>query len=56
MQLIELERGLNDQRTSDDAGYSLSRHLDVLIAMMGEAQVLRATHPALVASTDPGGT
>lgn len=42
MRLIEMERGLNDQRRSDDAGYSLTRHLDILIAMMGEAQLLRA--------------
>ena len=42
MRLIELERGLNDARKEDDAGYSLPRHLDVLIAMMGEAQLLRA--------------
>jgi hypothetical protein len=27
-----------------------------LIAIMGEAQVLRATHPALVVTTDPGAT
>lgn len=42
MQLIDLERGLNEQRRSDDAGYSLTRHLDILIAMMGEVQLLRA--------------
>ena len=45
MRLIELERGLNNQRLEDDAGYSLPRHVDVLIAMMGEAQLLRATRP-----------
>ena len=42
MQLIELERDLNELRQQEDAGYSLTRHLDVLIAMMGEAQLLRA--------------
>lgn len=45
MQLIEVERGLNDQRRDDDAGYSLPRHLDVLIAMMAEAQLLRISRP-----------
>ena len=49
MRLIELERGLNEKRTDDDAGYSLTRHLDVLIAIVGEAQLLRATQPATVA-------
>lgn len=42
MSLIEIERVQEDMRTSDDAGYSLTRHLDVLIAMMGEANILRA--------------
>lgn len=48
LRLIELERGLNDQRKDDDAGYSLPRHLDVLIAIMGEAQLLRAIKPTPV--------
>jgi len=48
MRLMELERGLNEQRKDDDAGYSLSRHLDVLIAIMGEAQLLRAMRPTPV--------
>jgi uncharacterized protein DUF6477 len=51
MRLMELERGLNEKRTSDDAGYSLPRHLDVLIAIVAEAQLLRATKPSLVAQT-----
>ncbi len=42
MRLIEEERDLDAQRRADAAGYSLVRHLDVLIAMMGEAQLLRA--------------
>lgn len=43
MRLMELERTLDDQRREDDAGYSLPRHVDVLIAMMGEAQLMRAS-------------
>ncbi len=42
LRLMEIERMLNDQRREDDAGYSLPRHVDVLIALMGEAQLLRA--------------
>lgn len=42
MRLMEVERVLNEQRREDDAGYSLPRHLDVLIAMMGEAQLVQA--------------
>lgn len=44
MRLIEIEQDLNEQRTTKDAGYSASRHVDVLIAMMGEARILRAAH------------
>ncbi len=42
MRLMEIERSLNDQRNSDDAGYALAHHVDVLIALMGEAQLLRS--------------
>lgn len=40
MRLMEMERALDDQRRDDDSGYSLPRHLDVLIALMGEAQLV----------------
>ena len=43
MRLMELEREMDEARKADEAGYSLPRHLDLLIAMMGEAQVLKAT-------------
>ena len=42
MRLMEIEADLEDARKSADAGYSLVRHLDVLIAMVAEARVLRA--------------
>lgn len=45
LQLIDLERSLDDRRRAADAGYSLTRHLDVLIALIGEAQLLRASQP-----------
>lgn len=45
MRLMEEERDLNDQRRNNEAGYTLPHHLDILIAMMGEAQLLRATSP-----------
>ncbi|MBO9466793.1 hypothetical protein TRP8649_02875 [Pelagimonas phthalicica] len=43
MRLMEIEADLNDKRTGDDSGYSVSRHVEVLVAMMGEARVLRET-------------
>lgn len=41
LKLIEIEATLEDQRTGSDASYSLIRHLDVLIAMVAEARILR---------------
>lgn len=46
MKLMELEAKLNDQRVSGDTSYSLVKHVDVLIAMVGEARVLRASQTA----------
>ena len=43
MRLIDLERGMNDARKDGDAGYSLPRHIDVLIAIMGEANLMSVT-------------
>ncbi|WP_204114368.1 DUF6477 family protein [Shimia biformata] len=42
MQLMQIESALNDMRHEGDAGYSLVRHVDVMIALMGEARLLRA--------------
>jgi len=42
MRLIEIETDLNAQRVGDDSAYSLLRHIDVLIAIVGEARILRA--------------
>ncbi len=43
MKLLELEADLEDRRARKAADYSVARHLDVIIALMGEARVLRAT-------------
>lgn len=43
MRLIEMEAELEQQRTSADAAYSLISHVDVLIAIVGEARELRAS-------------
>ncbi|EBA07318.1 DUF6477 family protein [Sagittula stellata] len=42
MRLLEIEAELDERRRSGDATYSVSRHVEVLTAMMGEACVLRA--------------
>ncbi|WP_171098679.1 DUF6477 family protein [Ruegeria sp. HKCCD7255] len=43
MRLIEVERDVNDLRQDEDAAYSLVRHLDILIALIGEAQLYQAS-------------
>lgn len=46
MRLMASESVMNEQRKTGDAGYSLVRHLDILIAMVGEARILRASQIA----------
>ncbi|SMX48355.1 DUF6477 family protein [Maliponia aquimaris] len=41
IQLMEIEVDLDDKRRAEDAAYSVSRHVEVLTAMMGEARLLR---------------
>ncbi|MDC0343505.1 MAG: DUF6477 family protein [Aestuariivita sp.] len=43
IRLMQTEAVLNDKRKAGDAAYSLIKHLDLLIAMVGEARVLRAS-------------
>jgi len=42
MRLLELESLMNDARKTGEAGYSLIRHVDVLVALAGEAAFLRS--------------
>jgi hypothetical protein len=43
MQLLEIEQGLNTARLSGEAGYSMVRHVDVLIALAAEAACLQGS-------------
>lgn len=45
IKLMEGEAVLEEQRVSGDASYSLIKHIDILIAMVGEARELRASQP-----------
>jgi hypothetical protein len=40
-QLLCVERDLEARRLAGNAGYSPARHIDVLIALLAEAQLLR---------------
>ena len=44
MHLIELEATIDRERLARSIGYSAERHVELLIAMMGEARVLRNAH------------
>lgn len=50
IKLLELEASLEDRRSAKAADYSIARHLDVLIALLGEARVLKATAPRIVSA------
>lgn len=42
LRLLEIEAGLNVRRTTHAADYSIARHVEILIAIMGEARQMRA--------------
>jgi hypothetical protein len=41
VRLMDIEGEMNDRRLSEDATYSIARHVEVLIAIMGEARLMR---------------
>ncbi|WP_050603531.1 DUF6477 family protein [Ruegeria sp. 6PALISEP08] len=47
LRLMEMEKEVNEQRKEDDAAYSLVRHLDLLIALLGEAQLYQASRASI---------
>ena len=49
MRLLDIEAHMNSQRLERTSDYHLARHVDVLIAIAGEAQLMRATRLRLVA-------
>ncbi|MEM6888868.1 MAG: DUF6477 family protein [Pseudomonadota bacterium] len=42
MKLMQQEEEVNQKRLHNDRSYSLVKHVDLLIAMIGEARVLQA--------------
>ena len=44
--LMQVEEGLEATRLSGDATYSVARHIDVLIALLAEARLMRRGAPA----------
>ena len=48
VQLLDIEVEMNDARERDAASYRPAHHVNVLIAILGEAHLMRATCPQLV--------
>ncbi len=42
LRLLEIETVLNEKRLAEAADYSVARHVEILIAIMGEARQMRA--------------
>lgn len=53
LRLSELEADANAKRLNGDAGYSLTRHVDLLIAIVAEARLLRTSADAAAAKVLP---
>ncbi len=45
LRLMEIEAELNAQRVEDDSSYNLLRHIDILIAIVGESRIMQAAQP-----------
>lgn len=43
--LMELENELDESRRTGSATYAPLRHVTILIALMGEARLIRTSHP-----------
>ncbi len=43
LRLLDVEAAINARRLAAAADYSVARHVEVLIALMGEARIMRAT-------------
>ena len=50
LKLLEIEGALDSGRRAGEGHYEPSRHVEVLIALLGEVRHLRDTRPALAAA------
>ncbi len=47
MQLFDLEAEANGWRTQKSGNYSVARHVEILIALSGEARLMQAIAPSI---------
>ncbi|MBE0413458.1 DUF6477 family protein [Yoonia sp.] len=48
MRLLDMEQEVDNHRRAKDGTYMAAHHVDVLIAITGEARLLQATRPRLM--------
>ena len=53
VELLEVERAMEEARRSHDAAYTFARHIQVLAAVMAEARDLMAVQPGIAAGEAP---
>lgn len=46
LRLMEIEQLADTQRCDNSAEYSIARHVELLVALMSEARILKASHAA----------
>ena len=46
LRLLEVESSINEQRIDQDSNYSLLRHIDLMIAIVGECRMLKSARKA----------
>lgn len=44
LRILEIEAEINDRRVANHAEYSVAEHVEVLIALLGEARIHRAAY------------
>ena len=42
--LLDIEKQLNSDRATKSGGYQVTKHIDILVAIMAEAQLFRTVH------------
>ncbi len=53
IQLFDFEKEMNDARCAKTGLYLAARHIDILVAIMAEAQLMRASSQLRLVESDP---
>jgi len=53
LKLLELEESVNTLRTAARAEYTVAQHVELIVALMCEARILKASNASKLARADP---